>query len=564
MEIILLENLPNPLIDKKGFPWTEGTPPQYFKGNLPKITIVTPSFNQGEYIEETIRSILLQGYPNLEFIIIDGGSSDNTVEIIKKYEKWITYWVSEPDKGQSDAINKGLQLATGDVFNWINSDDILEPNALWCLSDAIIKNPHSTAFIGKIIYFGEKLDESVAKMTIYDSVEKTMVFSGMTQQGLFYATDVMKKLNGVNAVLYFCMDAEFWLRYLLNCENTKGIVLINQPLAKFRIHDMAKSQKSDAHYREWLKIHINLLSAIGASPKITSYLTINPMSDIAYSNDWQVHKSISKSKIIAYSIEWFLNKLSHHYGVRKQPYLYFSSLQKQPFLRKFYFYALPFRLVYRRWKIYKASKADTSTVFNTIYRFNRWGDIESVSGLGSTLNQTATLRLQLPDFLTKWKIQYLLDAPCGDLNWIKQIQLPITEYIGADIVQDLINHNKSQFKHDTQKRFLMLNIIEDKLPEADVLLCRDCLVHFSEKDLHQFFRNLKGSNIKYLLTTTFPEHTAFNKDMRTGRWQPLNLEAKPLNFPKPLDIINEDSTEGDGAFKDKSLALWRVADLPNF
>jgi glycosyltransferase involved in cell wall biosynthesis len=564
MEITHLQNLPTPFIDKKGFPWTEGSPPQYREGNLPKITIVTPSFNQGEYIEETIRSILLQGYPNLEFIIIDGGSSDNTVEIIKKYEKWITYWVSEPDKGQSDAINKGLKLATGDVFNWINSDDILEPNALWCLSDAIIKNPNSTAFIGKIIYFGEKLNESVAKMTIYDSVEKTMVFSGMTQQGLFYATDVMKKLGGVNAVLYFCMDAEFWLRYLLNCENTKGIVVINQPLAKFRIHDLAKSQNSDAHYREWLKIHINLLSAINAPPKVIEYLSINPMPTVDYSHNWQVPESLSKSKIIAYSIEWFLNTLYYHYAIRKLPYLYFASFQKQPFLRKGYFYVLPIRLGYRKWKIRQASKADTSTVFTTIYRYNKWGDIESISGLGSTLNQTIAVRQQLPAFLAKWDVKSLLDAPCGDLNWIKQIELPITEYIGADIVEDLINHNKAQFKHDVNKRFMHLNIIEDELPKADVLLCRDCLVHFSKKDLYQFFRNLKKSKVKYLLTTTFPEHTAFNKEMRTGRWQPLNLEAEPLSFPKPLDIINEESTEWDGAFKDKSLALWLVSDLPNF
>lgn len=94
----------------------------------PKISIVTPSFNQGQYIEETIRSILLQGYPNLEYIVIDGGSTDGAVDVIRKYEKWLTYWVSEPDKGQADAINKGLERCTGEIFNWINSDDILLPN----------------------------------------------------------------------------------------------------------------------------------------------------------------------------------------------------------------------------------------------------------------------------------------------------------------------------------------------------------------------------------------------------------------------------------------------------
>jgi glycosyltransferase involved in cell wall biosynthesis len=104
--------------------------------NWPKISIVTPSFNQGQYIEETILSVLSQNYPNLEYIIIDGGSTDDTVEIIKKYESRITYWVSEPDRGQSHAINKGLQKCTGEIFNWLNSDDWYMPGALFDVANA--------------------------------------------------------------------------------------------------------------------------------------------------------------------------------------------------------------------------------------------------------------------------------------------------------------------------------------------------------------------------------------------------------------------------------------------
>ena len=99
--------------------------------SYPKISIVTPSFNQGKYIEQTILSVINQNYPNLEYIIIDGGSTDETVNIIKKYEPWITYWVSEPDRGQSHAINKGIEKCTGHIFNWLNSDDWYEPNTLF-------------------------------------------------------------------------------------------------------------------------------------------------------------------------------------------------------------------------------------------------------------------------------------------------------------------------------------------------------------------------------------------------------------------------------------------------
>src|SRR5688572_2633651 len=114
----------------------------------PKISIITPSYNQGEYIEKTILSVLEQNYPNLEYIIIDGGSTDNSTEIIRKYADRITYWISEPDKGQSDAINKGLKLATGDIVNWLNSDDYYEPGALFKVAEAF-NNPEVNVFAGR-------------------------------------------------------------------------------------------------------------------------------------------------------------------------------------------------------------------------------------------------------------------------------------------------------------------------------------------------------------------------------------------------------------------------------
>src|SRR5687767_12795196 len=128
----LLAILPEHSENKKGWPWNQETTfnPGDSKKDWPKISIVTPSYNQGIFLEETLRSILLQNYPNLELIVIDGGSNDNSVEIIKKYEPWITYWITEKDRGQSDAINKGIRRTTGEILTWINSDDLLTPGSL--------------------------------------------------------------------------------------------------------------------------------------------------------------------------------------------------------------------------------------------------------------------------------------------------------------------------------------------------------------------------------------------------------------------------------------------------
>lgn len=142
-----LPELPSPPPGKTGWPWTQESqklPDKTPDGKpWPKVSIVTPSYNQGRFLEESIRSVLLQGYPDLEYIIIDGGSTDESVEIIKKYEHWLTYWVSEPDRGQSHAINKGLEKSTGQFFNWQNADDMLTPDSLAATAAAIVNHPEA-------------------------------------------------------------------------------------------------------------------------------------------------------------------------------------------------------------------------------------------------------------------------------------------------------------------------------------------------------------------------------------------------------------------------------------
>lgn len=197
--------------------------------------------------------------------------------------------------------------------------------------------------------------------------------------------------------------------------------------------------------------------------------------------------------------------------------------------------------------------------FVRIYRGNYWGNSDSRSGAGSDLTQTAEIRARLPELIEKFSINSMLDIPCGDWHWMKEVQLNIN-YIGADIVPDIINMNAEQYGNKT-RRFIMLDMTKDALPKADLVFSRDVLVHMSFEHVYAALRNISASETTYLLTTTYTDREE-NFDIVTGLWRPLNLTAAPFNFPEPIALINEKCTEGDGrSWGDKCLGLWNVKDL---
>jgi len=185
-------------------------------GAWPKISIVTPSYQQGQFIEETIRSVLLQGYQNLEYIVIDGGSTDESVSIIRKYEPWLTHWVSEKDQGQSHAINKGFAKATGDILAWLNSDDFYLPSAL---ARSVEMTPKHGLVLGDVWHVGEDSlplrcmrlkDRAKATGTILENMmQKDFIFQ---QQGMFWSRTLHQELRGLNERLHYVMDLDFLLR----------------------------------------------------------------------------------------------------------------------------------------------------------------------------------------------------------------------------------------------------------------------------------------------------------------------------------------------------------------
>jgi len=195
-------------------------------------------------------------------------------------------------------------------------------------------------------------------------------------------------------------------------------------------------------------------------------------------------------------------------------------------------------------------------VFTEIYQNNEWRSRESVSGPGSELAQTERLRKELNRLMPKLTIKSMLDIPCGDFNWMQHVNLSDVDYIGADIVEKLIEKNTQ----DCKEKFQVLDILQDPLPKCDLLFVRDCLVHFSFEDTFAALKNIKQSGAKYLLTTTFTK-TSVNKNIVTGGWRIINLQAEPFNLPEPMLVINEHCMEDEGAYKDKSMALWDLASL---
>ena len=204
------------------------------------------------------------------------------------------------------------------------------------------------------------------------------------------------------------------------------------------------------------------------------------------------------------------------------------------------------------------SRRRMAETFREIYVANAWGNAHSRSGAGSDLAQTSEIRAQLPRLMSDLGIASMLDLPCGDFHWMSELALDL-DYIGGDVVPDIIASNVQRFA-TPRRRFRVLDATVDPLPKADLILCRDLLVHLAFEDAIRAIVNFRSSRSRYLLTTTFTRRTE-NTDIPTGQWRPINLERPPFAFPPPLRLINEHCSEGDGTWTDKSLALWDLSEL---
>jgi hypothetical protein len=211
-------------------------------------------------------------------------------------------------------------------------------------------------------------------------------------------------------------------------------------------------------------------------------------------------------------------------------------------------------------RAHELAELGLSERFERIYSTNLWSDPESRSGVGSTLDSTRVLRAELPNALRQLEARVLLDVPCGDFTWMDQVDLSGIEYLGGDIVPLIVEENQ-RLHSSKSRRFMQLDLTRDVLPDADVLLCRDCLVHLSYANIRVVLANITRSNIRFVLMTSFPGRRD-NYDVADGDWRALDFQAPPFSFLEPRLAIVEHCEEEDGAYADKALLAWRVDDLP--
>lgn len=270
-----------------------------------KVSIITPSYNQGQFIERTILSVLEQDYPNIEYIVMDGGSTDNTVEILKKYEDRLI-WKSEPDKGQSDAINKGWRMATGEIIAWINSDDTYQPGAIRIVANYFFNHPKVDAVFGD----GGRIDESDKKIGVFKAGPVNLrrwLYHGeiyVSQPSTFFRRSVIDRIGLLDPTLHLNMDHDYWIRMAKS-----GLVIrhIFVHLGNLRWHEGMKTQSALGQHSLY---HLRLLKRYGIAPYTFYYIR---------------HILLVKLKKLLFGTRSLFRK-RHHLG----PQMYVTTTSQEP------------------------------------------------------------------------------------------------------------------------------------------------------------------------------------------------------------------------------------------
>jgi hypothetical protein len=559
------------------------------------VSVAIPVYNGSNYLREAIDSVLAQTYPNVEILVVNDGSRDEgaTEEIALSYGNRIRYFL-KPNGGVASALNLALKEAKGDYFCWLSHDDIYfidkvakEMEKLLSLQDpkAVVFCHHSIMNSdGKYLYDAPRPPKFSINQAAYQLI---------LSQWLHCCTVLAPKSlyldnGGFREDLPTTQDYDLLVKIGLEYP----FIELPEILLKARSHP-EQGSLTLGHLQEvefFFEEHIPLLSPEYMSTNFTWQESVNAFMALGQQ---------MRNRHFANAVLLTARQLLYCEARRAEPEALWSAIyqlsvndyssaqtqrdsQAHKSLVPSYAQS-PFKIMARRilspkvWIAlrnlrdrlkqtiisiqHNTNKKDTpklaSLDFEDIYKNNGFAGTESVSGEGSTLFQTRVIRVEIPKLLNELGVKKLLDVPCGDWHWMCHVNLDNIHYTGGDIVPTLVDQNNKTYGNENRS-FQNLNIITGPLPQNDLILCRDCLVHLNFIDGLAALEQFRKSGAKWLLTTTFVERGS-NIDLYEGDiWRPLNLEKPPYNLPKPKKYINEGCTEGDGLFADKCLGLWRL------
>lgn len=275
--------LPPSLQARSGWPWgTEGAPipaAMQEQSVWPRITVVTPSFNQGQFLEETIRSVLMQGYPNLEYIVIDGGSSDSSIDVIRHYESRLTYWESEKDAGQAHAITKGFARGTGQIFAWLNSDDVYRPGALFAVAKCFTSQSTLAVAYGAC----ESIDRDSRCHAVHVPrdfhLQSLLKSNFIAQPATFFSHDLYERV-GLNVGRHYAFDYELWIKAAIY--GFRFSRMPDPPLAGFRVWEQSKSETS---YQRFIEETTDIVTEVFGENTVPA--SVQSLRNLALASGWR-------------------------------------------------------------------------------------------------------------------------------------------------------------------------------------------------------------------------------------------------------------------------------------
>lgn len=550
----------------------------------PLVTIVIPVYNGADFLAEAIGSALAQTYPNIEILIVNDGSNDGgaTENVVRSYGSKVRY-IRQPNGGVASALNTAIAEMKGDYFSWLSHDDLYVPQKVTREMEVMLGRPGGRT----IVYSGHQVFGSLSET-------KDFLLREIRPEQFRYWITVENALHGCTLLipkaafiecgifdetLRTTQDYDLWFRMAAKFE----FVHLPEVLVRARSHPEQGSIKlagtalaeCDALLTRFVGelTHDDLVLG-SEDTRVVAYgmiakslwrrrfrgasrrATLEAMKSFAAASNADKLAASSKFARLGARVIARGASLNSIYRLMRRTARMFLPSRVQKMIRSY------LELLHSRSRSSSVDSVQALPLkdkFAEVYEKNIFGGADSRSGAGSDLLQTEIIRREIPRILRENGIASMLDAPCGDWFWMREVDLGIESYIGADIVDALIEKNKAQFGRDGI-RFMCLDLSKDKLPKVDLIFSRDCLVHLSFNDASRMLKNFKASGAEYLLTTTFAERSS-NPDLGDGFWRPLNMELAPFNFPPPIEMINEGCTEGDNQFTDKSLGLWRLKDI---